>query len=61
MEVYTYEVYVGSLTNRRSTLGYCIFLGRKLVTWRSKKQNVITRSSADAKFQALAQEVCEIL
>lgn len=30
-----------------------------LVTWRSKKQNVVARSSAEAEFRAVAQGMCE--
>jgi len=32
-----------------------------MVTWRNKKQNVVARSSADAKFRAMTQGVCELL
>ncbi|XP_019051980.1 PREDICTED: uncharacterized protein LOC109114180 [Nelumbo nucifera] len=32
---------------RKSTSGYCTFVGGNLVTWRSKKQNVVARSSAE--------------
>ena len=38
-----------------------MFLGGNLATWRNKKQNVIARSSAEAKFQAMAQGMCELL
>ena len=31
------------------------------VTWRSKKQNVVARSSAEAKFRAMVQGVCVFL
>ncbi|RDX91162.1 Copia protein, partial [Mucuna pruriens] len=43
----------GSIVDRRSIFGYCMFLGGNLVTWRSKKQNVVARSSIEAKFQAM--------
>lgn len=32
-----------------------------MVTWRSKKQFVVARSSAEAEFRAMAQRVCETL
>jgi len=48
MKVYTNVDYAGSIVDRRSTTGYCMFLGGNLVTWRSKKQNVVARSSAEA-------------
>ena len=37
-----------------------MFLGGNLVTWRSKKQNVVARSSAEVEFKAMAQGVCEL-
>jgi len=61
MKVYTNADYVGLIVDRRSTTGYCIFLGGNLVTWRSKKQNVVARSSAEAEFRVMAQGVCELL
>lgn len=44
-----------------STMGYCTFLGEKLVTWRSKKQNVVPSLSAVAEFRAMTLGVCELL
>jgi len=41
LEAYTDADYVGSLVDRRSTTGYCTFLGGNLVSWRSNKQNMV--------------------
>ncbi|WKA11498.1 hypothetical protein VitviT2T_028992 [Vitis vinifera] len=61
LEAYTDADYAGSLVDRRLTIGYCTFLGGNLVTWRSKKQNMVARSSAESKFKALTQGLCELL
>ena len=47
--------------DKRSTTGYCTFLGGNLVTWKSKKQSVVARSSVEAEFRAMAQGICELL
>ena len=39
----------GNITDQRSTSGYFTFVGGNLVMWRSKKQNVVARSSAEAE------------
>ncbi|KAL5840804.1 hypothetical protein ACOSQ4_013412 [Xanthoceras sorbifolium] len=52
---------IGQVTDRRSTSGYCTFVGSNLVTWRSKKQNVVARSSAEAEFRAVAHGICEVI
>ena len=47
--------------NRRSTSGYFTFIGGNLVTWKSKKQKAVARSSAEAKYRGMAYGVCELL
>nr|XP_048334861.1 secreted RxLR effector protein 161-like [Ziziphus jujuba var. spinosa] len=47
--------------DRRSTPVYCTFRRGNLVTWRSRKQNVVARSSAEVEFRAMAQGVYELL
>ncbi|KAE8723356.1 MORC family CW-type zinc finger protein 3 isoform 2 [Hibiscus syriacus] len=61
VEIFTDVDWGGSSTDRRSTTGYCSFVWGNLVTWRSKKQLVVSRSSAEAEFRAMAQGVYELL
>ncbi|KAM7507575.1 hypothetical protein LguiA_018028 [Lonicera macranthoides] len=61
VEAYTDADWAGSVIDRRSTSGYCAFVGGNLVSWRSKKQSVVARSSAEAEFRSMALGVCELL
>ena len=61
IEGFTDADWAGDVTDRRSSSGYFTFVGGNLVTWRSKKQKVVSRSSAEAEYKGMAQGICEIL
>ncbi|PRQ56600.1 putative RNA-directed DNA polymerase [Rosa chinensis] len=58
---YTDADWAGNITDRRSTSGYFTFVGGNLVTWKSKKQKVVARSSAEAECRGMARGLCEML
>uniref|UniRef100_A0A2N9G7D2 Integrase catalytic domain-containing protein n=1 Tax=Fagus sylvatica TaxID=28930 RepID=A0A2N9G7D2_FAGSY len=53
--------WAGDPTDRRSTTGFCFFLGDSLISWRSKKQHIVSRSSTEAEYRALADTTSELL
>lgn len=46
---------------RKSTSGWCVFMGESLLTWKSKKQQTVSRSSAEAEYRSLASVTCEVI
>src|SRR5262249_11440018 len=38
-----------------------MFVGKNLVSWKSKEQNVVSRSSAESEYRAMTQFVCELM
>nr|GEX49690.1 ribonuclease H-like domain-containing protein [Tanacetum cinerariifolium] len=56
---YTDDDWAGCPSTRKSTSGYCVFLGDNLLSWSAKRQHTLSRSSAEAEYRGVANVVAE--
>ncbi|GJY44528.1 ribonuclease H-like domain-containing protein [Tanacetum coccineum] len=59
LTAYTDADWAGCPVTRRSTSGYCVFLGDNLLSWSAKRHVTLSRSSAEAEYRGVANVVAE--
>jgi hypothetical protein len=60
VSVYLDVVWVGFSDDRKSTRGYAVYLRSNLVSWSARKQAIVSRSSIESDYKALANATLEI-
>ncbi|PKU81996.1 Retrovirus-related Pol polyprotein from transposon TNT 1-94 [Dendrobium catenatum] len=53
--------WAGDPISRKSTSGYCSFLGKSLISWTVKKQTTVARSSTESEYRSLAALTADII
>ncbi|GJU16395.1 ribonuclease H-like domain-containing protein [Tanacetum coccineum] len=59
LTAYTDADWAGCPVTRRSTSGYCVFLGDNLLSWSAKRHVTFSRSSAEGEYRGVANVVAE--
>ncbi|XP_019161149.1 PREDICTED: uncharacterized protein LOC109157764 [Ipomoea nil] len=60
IHAYSDSDWAGCPINRKSTSGYAVFLGSNLISWVSRKQHTVARSSTEAEYKGFADVAAEV-
>lgn len=51
----------GSKKDKKLNSRYCVSVDGNLISWKSKKQNVVSHSSVESKYRGMTQSMCELI
>nr|XP_027080359.1 uncharacterized protein LOC113703255 [Coffea arabica]XP_027080361.1 uncharacterized protein LOC113703256 [Coffea arabica] len=61
LAAYSDADWAGCSDTRRSITGWCMFLGNSLISWKSKKQDRVSKSSTESEYRAMSSGCSEII
>ena len=61
LKAFAYSNWASCPNTYHSISGFCVFLGTFLISWKSKKQLIVSRSYTKAEYRSMANTTCEIL
>ncbi|GJX04226.1 ribonuclease H-like domain-containing protein [Tanacetum coccineum] len=61
LNAYSAADWAKCVVTRKSVTGYCVFLNNSLVSWKSKKQNTLSKSLTEVEYKALASVTSEVI
>jgi len=60
LQAYSDSDWAACSSTRRSITGYVLMLGKSAVSWKSKKQSTVSKSSAESEYRAMSQAASEV-
>ncbi|GKE75598.1 hypothetical protein Tco_1537639 [Tanacetum coccineum] len=61
LKAYSDADWAKCVVTRKSLTGYCVFINDNLISWKSKKQNTLSKSSTKAEYRARASVTSEVI